>query len=984
VGAVLVGVKALLVAVLAGVMLLIRRPGHRVWLGAILASVAVLAMSRWLFLQPKIFSFLFLGLTVYLLNRESTGVAARGPLWLRPIIAIPVLFALWVNLDEWFILGPFAVALYLIGELLQQVIAPIRTGDDAPAPGHLGRLSLVFGVGLAACLLNPYHVRAFQVPSDLAPWVSGESPLQFDDAYKSLFQTPFADEYLKSVFKGPNWAGIAYYLLVLLGVASFLVNVKGWRGWRMILWLGFFLPSFFLARTIPFFAVVAGPITALNFQDFAAQRFGVALRLENPWKNWSLAGRFLTLTAGVALLFLAWPGMLNSDYEDPIQTRHVAWRMEMDPSLRQAAAKLAELRQDPELRDGNGFNFTPEIANYCAWFCPQEKGFLDQRFDLFPNRAGDFRDLRQALIPRLEKTGQDRPAPQTEWTRRLSIFQKHFASYGINHIVISGPSFRAIQPMVEPLWADPQDWTVLYQDGRTAIFGWKGPDAKPGEDPFRAHAFEPDTLAFGSSIPPEARAPSQGSEVPQAPSYLERYWSGPVPRSLDADASSMYQAYAQMLGRQAPIYFAARQAAWQILALAAPVNAANTGAFPGLACTYGRTSQFIAQNVFAEDRRLGPAAAAILAVRTARRAIAANPTDHGGYLELAIASQVLSGTQELPSGGSGTALQEIRRVQLLAALQNALALKPDFPDVNRDLAMIFMQMRYLDLGVEHWHHFLEGAEASGPKPRESTEDFKKRIDNIKLFVKDQEERSGVQRLKNEYALAERTQPTLARKANEAARRGLVKKALELLLNEDDRDQLGPQEVRLAMTLLINTGRLGDAKELAKELDDPVSNYLIAAGLGNYAEAEENLEKLIDKSQKAHVQEMLFLLRDQGFTNRLGSAGSRNAGPESLTGLSLVAINVRNWADFRVYQGVLALEQGDTAEATRYFQEALKVGATPASQTLVAGAFAPGSALTAVNFLEANLQVPQNSFNFSTRGIAERYLSMLQVAAQKKK
>src|SRR5260370_1589294 len=131
-------------------------------------------------------------------------MAARGPLWLRPIIAIPILFALWVNLDEWFILGPFAVALYLIGDLLQQVIAPIRTDDDAPAPGHLGRLSLVFGVGLAACLLNPYHVRAFQVPSDLAPWVSGDSPLQFHDAYKSLFQTPFADEYLKGVFKGPN------------------------------------------------------------------------------------------------------------------------------------------------------------------------------------------------------------------------------------------------------------------------------------------------------------------------------------------------------------------------------------------------------------------------------------------------------------------------------------------------------------------------------------------------------------------------------------------------------------------------------------------------------------------------------------------------------------------------------------------------------------------------------------------------------------
>src|SRR5207245_1544751 len=158
---------------------------------AVFAAVTVVVMSKWLLLQPKIISYLFLSLTVYLLNRESIGLAARGPLWLRPIVAIPVLFALWVNLDEWFILGPFAVALYLIGEALQKVVAPIRTGDDAPAPGQLGRLGLVLLIGLAACFVNPNHVRAFQLPAEVTAWVSDSQPL-FDEAFPGLFQSPFS------------------------------------------------------------------------------------------------------------------------------------------------------------------------------------------------------------------------------------------------------------------------------------------------------------------------------------------------------------------------------------------------------------------------------------------------------------------------------------------------------------------------------------------------------------------------------------------------------------------------------------------------------------------------------------------------------------------------------------------------------------------------------------------------------------------------
>jgi hypothetical protein len=187
-----------------------------------------------------------------------------------------------------------------------------------------------------------------------------------------------------------------------------------------------------------------------------------------------------------------------------------------------------------------------------------------------------------------------------------------------------------------------------------------------------------------------------------------------------------------------------------------------------------------------------------------------------------------------------------------------------------------------------------------------------------------------------------------------------------------------------MRLLIDTGRLVEAKELAKSSGsvDPTIGYQIAAGLGDYAEAEENLEKRLDRSRKIDVGGILLLLRDQGFTFPLGSDRTMNPGPESFFAMSQMTGNLRNWANIRAYQGVLALEQGDTAKATRYFQSAFKVGANPASQIIVAGAFAPGSALNAVNILELNLLDPPNRFGFHSGGVAAHYWSLIQRSAPK--
>jgi hypothetical protein len=577
-GPVLIGAKAILMVILAWILMSIRRTDQSVWMPAIFTVLTMVVLSRWIFLQPKCISFLFLGLTLYLLQRSSAETNEHKFFLSRSIVAIPLLFVLWVNLDEWFILGPITVALYLVGELVQQFLVPVRTGEDAPAPGQLGRLTTVFAVGLLACLLNPHFYNAFRIPTDIWPWLS-DSQLQLDDAYVllKLFQSPFNSEEIASVFSSnPSSADIAYYLLAGLGLVSFVLNWAGWRGWRMMIWLAFFVMSARLMRTIPFFAVVAGPITALNLQDFAARRYGLGLKLENPWKTIAIGGRLLTVTAGILLVVAAWPGLLHANFDNALRTHHVSWQIEVNPSLQRAAQRLRELRQAGVIGEGKGFNLSPDIANYCAWFCPEERSFFDNRFPLFEKVTESYVDMRAALNPPRESVQSFAELQQRERDRFLKL-QKGLKDYQINHLIVTGSSFSAIQPAVIRLWQDPRHWTPVYMDGRTAIFGWSPPTRNPEANRFAAFAWQPDQAAFGPSLPSDARAPSQAPTEADGRTAWNELWRGPVPRSVNTDLSAMLVIYSQSLKSQGQYYWMADRASWQILSLGGPAGTAPAG-----------------------------------------------------------------------------------------------------------------------------------------------------------------------------------------------------------------------------------------------------------------------------------------------------------------------------------------------------------------------------------------------------------------------
>src|SRR5262245_26033278 len=221
-GPALIVLKAALVTVLAAVLILTSRRSCPLWLPVVGTTLAILAASPRLLLQPQIASFLLLGVLAYMLHRPP-----RRQRWRLPV-AVGVLFLLWANLDGGFVFGLLWLALWLLGAVLQRVI-PL--GDKtAPRDAEFGTqfpitdLAVTLVVAVAVCVINPYHVRVFQMPAEFAPFTL-PTELRSDTYFRQYFRTPFERIYHEQVAgataiagKGPAYA---YYLLLGLGLGSF-------------------------------------------------------------------------------------------------------------------------------------------------------------------------------------------------------------------------------------------------------------------------------------------------------------------------------------------------------------------------------------------------------------------------------------------------------------------------------------------------------------------------------------------------------------------------------------------------------------------------------------------------------------------------------------------------------------------------------------------------------------------------------------------
>lgn len=951
-GSSLIVAKALLLAFLAGVMLWASHRQGGWWLSAVCTALAVLAISRWFLVQPIAVSCVLFAVTFALLQRQSEAAHEVG--WsLKRFFPFLLMFVLWVNVDSWFLLGPLAVAIAVVGAYL----------DGERERARMFRI--VFLLSLVACFLNPHHIRAFTLPEQLGMTGAGRL-LRGHALFAGQFLSPLDKLYYRPEI-GLNAAGMAYFALVAVSAVSFIINRAGWRWQRFLFWIGTLLLSLLSVRAIPFFAVVAGPIAAMNLGEAWARRPATAGFFSG--RTWATGGRIVCVLCGVALVACAWPGWLQALPPEPR-----SWHVEADASVERTATLLAEWRRAGKLGpEDRAFNPSLDVANHLAFVNSGERSFFDQRLGLFsPEVALDFLTIRQGLVG--SKSGEsDQETSRGNWRETLR-------KWHVTHVIVHDNKLARSAALFRRLMANSHEWALLHLDGRTAVFGWLDPENPQSSAAIAAMQLE--NFNRRAFHPAEAeRAPAQWPGRDPDPQWWDRYLSAAPSRTPETDEATLWLSAFDDLRA---VYFDRHLRSWTNAQIAAAIAVASSGDAPaatpmglvlhnimadyfllnprrmtmeGAPLTPMQLSGLQLMNEWFMQQDDAPMALPLMAIRAARRATHVNPDDAYAYLALGEAYVRLSQqTRERPARKRMAFLDRIRKVQAVTAFNHALLLNPNLAQAHAGLANYYTELRYADLVLKHRKELLRLTRAAGPHPGESREAFERRRDDLQKHVSELDD--DVREMLNVFEV-NATNLKIVPRAQQAQARGLGGKALDIL-KASDITAFGKAGLEMELELLLTTGGIREFRAWFDPvhhrplLNEPSAPYAcewylvyLAAASGNYDEADANLAAM-DPSPSFRAQTLPLL--GQAFLDINPLA------PSLISALQAARIRERfrrheaMWslqqlyrADLTALRGLLALERGDGERATALFREALAVAdaaaaASPGAKPEFSGRF----------------------------------------------
>jgi hypothetical protein len=934
-GAALVAVKAVAFAAAFGLLFLLRRTGQALWPWAVLVALGVLSSAPSAEAQSIVWSVLFLAATLVILYRCPW----RPGTWREPL-TLAGLFAVWANLDAWFLLGPLTIALVLAGEKLHPLLTREKgpQADDpfppAPPTGLLGRTLLL---GVVACLLNPMVLAAlvkdpgtalaqlipieFGVPSGAATdaelAVLSQKPF-FSDGY-FVFGAGTPDEQVKL-------PSLAFALFSLISLGALVAGLARLRATHILLWVAFAALALAHVRLIPFFVVVAAPLAAAHLNGLSGR-----IRL-GSWSDTqtrltltgSALGRVLTVVAVLLLLGASYPGWLHNPVADPADANRLEWIVSPDAGMVRAA-KLA-----PRLRAGlpetaRGLNVSVEFGNYCAWHAPGERVFVNGRFAFHRPELADLLTVRQALIGRRPT---DDPAEIDEVVRVCDARAAGFLSYAsrsrLDHLAVGA------------LLEDEDRWVLWHLDGRFAVFGRL---AGVGRDVETRLKYDPVRLAFGPEQEPLPDVKTlQPLRVAVDPweAFLNEYLARPGPVPPEVDDVEMLLGYNEYLR-----VLAARR--WHAI----------------LGATHGGTASLLLPPPASDGQLAMP----LILTRLAWRAVAANPDRPGVYRAVSLAY----GQPYTPTTSQPLAVVQMHEkdLQILTALARYLARVPPpaqcSPEMKREafraamrLNGLYRQTGQLDLAREVFGRMIQLAETMtpgdfpdfippGPKMGESFNEFLKQM-------KAEEDRLA--RLAQHMSDQVNRQPSPERRFQMAAQGGqqgrLPGKAIEIYQTASAAGEAWTNNDDLKVALIVmelRAGRLEDAAAHLGGLDEDIKRLVetrpnddmtvtlralqgVQARLeGNFAAAAAALPGSPARIDPKFADVILGLPVEYA---RLGNpqaatlVGALVGSPAGLhTGSLLVRQVLMDESTYQYERAMLALSDANTPEAKRRLEQAAK-------------------------------------------------------------
>ena len=149
-----------MLAITAAVLALIRRWQKSWLLGGIFAAMAIAGVLPLASPRPWLFTLLFFAWELHLLLSAAEDRVPRRLLWLVP------LFVIWANVHIQFTLGLFVLGLAVVESIVARFI-PETLVDRASSAISWRWMLGIFGLCVAATLMNPYHARLYVVAVQL-------------------------------------------------------------------------------------------------------------------------------------------------------------------------------------------------------------------------------------------------------------------------------------------------------------------------------------------------------------------------------------------------------------------------------------------------------------------------------------------------------------------------------------------------------------------------------------------------------------------------------------------------------------------------------------------------------------------------------------------------------------------------------------------------------------------------------------------------
>jgi hypothetical protein len=375
--------------------------------GPVLSAAVLIAVSGQADLGPHLAT--QLGLILLLIGIAKTEqMQGKISKWVYPFFF--ALFCAWVNLDTGFIFGLVVTVLWLVGDLISTrkvVVAKIS----------------ILPVILGGVLVNPFFIKAFQMPESLG-FFDGVQDLKGDNRIYSQHLGSFVDWLVSSwnlsFLPLPAVIGITLLLTSLMVLSfRFIKYGKSTGLWRILVLVGFLFLGLARFRLISIGALAAAFFLAeclFDMDILHSVRSG-----RRAWMNRIVGMAGISVLAMIALFssFLR---------PSPRTSREFGWGFAWSEGLRELAqtvaskskAETGEEKSRMLVVENNG-----EMASYLLWFAPKYQQFLDGRWARSASVLGNYKSLinKMSVLSDSKITADGSGLGVLQWRNSLSEYE---------------------------------------------------------------------------------------------------------------------------------------------------------------------------------------------------------------------------------------------------------------------------------------------------------------------------------------------------------------------------------------------------------------------------------------------------------------------------------------------------------------------------------------------------------------------------------